>query len=116
MNESQTNSYDEECFKEMDERHKNKIDDAQTSLETLHNEKGPSPETMLIACQDLSEQLQQAAPEEVQEIRISGYSDDLIQCLAKEKGSVEELMDYVNSLAAGLQDNLTEMQRDRESL
>ena len=47
MNESQTNSYDEECFKEMDERHKNKIDDAQTSLETLHNEKGPSPESML---------------------------------------------------------------------
>ena len=62
-NESQTNSHDEECFKEMDEHHKNKIDSAQTFLETLHNKKGPSPEAMLIACQDLSEQMEQAASE-----------------------------------------------------
>ena len=30
--------------------------------------------------------------------------------------SVGELMDYVNSLAAGLQDHLEEMQKERESL
>ena len=71
---------------------------------------------MLIACGDLSEQMEQAVSEGVQKIRVSGYSDDLIQCLEKEKGSVEELMGYVNSLAAGLQDHLEEMQRERESL
>ena len=98
----------------MDKRYKNEIDNVQTFLEALHNEKGPSPEAMLIACQDLGEQMEQAASERVQKIRISGYSFDLIQCLEKEKGSVEELMDYVNSLAAGLQDHLEEMQRERE--
>ena len=60
--------------------------------------------------------MEQADSEGVQKINISGYSDDLIHCLEKEKGSVEELMDYVNSLAAGLQDHLEEMQRERESL
>ena len=38
-NESQTSSHDNECFKEMDKRHKNEIDNVQIFLETLHNEK-----------------------------------------------------------------------------
>ena len=69
---------------------------------------------MLIACQDLREQMEQAASEGVQQIRISGYSDDLIQCLAKEKDSVEELMGYVDNLAACLKHHMEEMRREKE--
>ena len=98
----------------MDERHKNKIENAQTFLGKLHNEKRASPESMLIACQDLRQQMEQAALEGVQEFRILGYSDDLIQYLAKEKESVEELMDYVDNLVAGLQDHVEEIRREKE--
>ena len=69
----------------LNEPYQNKIEDAQTFVEKLHNKKGPCPEAMMIACQDLKEQMEQAEAEDDQEFDISGYSDDLLLCLAQEK-------------------------------
>ena len=83
--DSPTNSYEEDCFNEMDRCHANKISNVQTFLDVLHNETGPSLEAMQMACQDLSEQMKQAVEEGAQRISILGYSDDLIHCLRKER-------------------------------
>ena len=65
----------------MDRCHANKIINAQTFLDVLHNEEGPSPVAMKMACKDLKEQMTQAVEEGSQKISNSGYSDDLIHCL-----------------------------------
>ena len=59
-------------------------------------QKGPSPEAMQVACQDLSNQIALATAEGAKEISITGYSDDLIQCMEKERGSISELIDYLH--------------------
>ena len=84
-NESQSNSHEEDCFEKMDRHHQNKINDANTFIGFLYNEKGPSPMAMQTACQDLSEQVTLATTEGDQEVNITGYSKDLIQCMGKEK-------------------------------
>ena len=53
--DSNTNSYEEGCFNEMDRRHAHKIFNAQTFLDVLHNEAGPSPVAMQMTCKDLTE-------------------------------------------------------------
>ena len=69
---------------------------------------------MLIACQDLREQMEHAASEDDQEFSISGYSEDLLLCLAKERGSVEEMMGHVDKLATGLQHHVEKLRRQKE--
>ena len=110
--DSQTNSYEEDCFNEMDRRHANKISNVQTVLDVLHNETGPSLEAMQMARQDLSEQMKQAVEDGAQKISILGYSDDLIHYLRKERESVAELIEYMNDLAAGFQDHLEKWARE----
>ena len=53
--DSHTNSYEDNCFNEMDRHHTNKISNAQTFLDVLHNETDPSPVAMQMACKDLKE-------------------------------------------------------------
>ena len=98
---SQSNSQEEECFMELDKRHKNKIDETKAFMDMLFNNKGPSPEAIQVACQDLSNQIALATAEGAKGISITGYRDDLIQCLEKEKGSISELITYINELTAG---------------
>ena len=112
--DSNTNSYEDDCFNEMDRRHANKISNAQTFLDVLHNETGPSPVAMQMTCKDLTEQMTQAVEEGSQKISISGYSDDLIQCLRKEKESVVELIEYMEDLTTVFQDHLEEVGKARE--
>ena len=69
---------------------------------------------MLIACQDLREHMEHAALEDDQKFSISGYSEDLLLCLAEEKGAVEEMMDHVDKLAVGLQHHVEELRREKE--
>ena len=69
---------------------------------------------MMIACQDLKEQMEHAEAEDYQEFSISRYSDDLLLCLAKQKGSVEEMLDHVDKLAAALQHHVEELRRKNE--
>ena len=57
----------------------------------------------------------QAVKEGSQKISISGYSDDLIHCLRKEKESVAELIEYMEDLTAVFQDHLEEVDKARES-
>ena len=98
-NESQSNSHEEDFCEELDKRYQNKIDDAKTFIDILYNKKGPSPVAMQTACQDLSEQVTLATAEEGdQEINITWYSEDLIWCLGKGKGSIFE-MKYLNELS-----------------
>ena len=113
--DSQTNSYEEDCFSEMDRRHANKISNVQTFLDALHNETGSNPVAMQMACQNLREQMKQAVEEEAQKISISGYSDDLIHCPRKERESVAELIEYMNDLTAVFQDHLEEVSKAWES-
>ena len=70
---------------------------------------------MQMACKDLKEQMTQAVEEGSQKISISGYSDDLIHCLRKEKESVAELIEYMEDLTAVFQDHLEEVDKARES-
>ena len=112
--DSNTNSYEEDCFNEMDRHHANKIINAQTFLDVLHNEAGPSPVAMQMACKDLKEQMTQAVEEGSQKISISGYSDDLIHCLGKEKESVAELIEHMEDLTTVFQDHLEEVGKARE--
>ena len=44
--DSDTNSYEDGCFNENDRHHANDISNAQTFLDVLHNETGPSPVAM----------------------------------------------------------------------
>ena len=83
--ESLTNSEEQECIKMLNERYQNKIEDAQTFVEKLHNKKGPCPGAMMTACQDLKEQMKLAEEEDEQGFEITGYSDYLLLCLAQEK-------------------------------
>ena len=99
----------------MDRRHANKITNAQTFLDVLYNEAGPSPVAMQMACKDLKEQMTQAVEEGSQKISISGYSDDLIHCLRKEKESVAELIEYMEALTTVFRDHLEEVSKARES-
>ena len=59
---------------------------------------------MQIVCQGLSKQVMSAATEGDQNVNITGYSDDLIQCLGKEKGSIMELINHMNELLAGFKE------------
>ena len=113
-NESLTNSQEEECFKVLDERHENKIDDPKHFLEKTHNEKGPCPQSMMIAVQDIKEQMELAGTEDDQEFNITGYSDDLLLCLAEEKGSVNEILIHLDELAIAFQNHVEELRRKKE--
>ena len=70
---------------------------------------------MQVACQDLSDQIALATAEGAKEINITGYIDDLIQCLEKERGSISELINYMNKLTAGFQVYMEERQKEREA-
>ena len=113
--DSHANTYEDDCFNEMDRRHANKISNVQTFLDVLHNEAGPSPVAMQMAWKDLKEQMTQAVEEGAQKISISGYSDDLIHCLRREKESVAELIEYIEDLTTVFQDYLEEVGKARGS-
>ena len=115
-NESQSNSHEEECHEEMDRHYHNKIDDTKTFIDILYKEKGPSPVAMQTACQDLSKQVTLATTERDQEVNITGYSEDLIQYLGKEKESILELISYLNELSAGFKEYMEEGEKEREGL
>ena len=100
----------------MDRRHANKIGNVQTFLDVLHNETGPSPVAMQMACKYLKEQMTQAVEEGAQKISISGYSDDLIHCLRREKKSVAEVVEYMQDLTTVFKDHLEEVGKARGSL
>ena len=100
----------------MDKRYQNKIDDTKTFIDMLYNEKGRNPKAMQMVCQDLSDQMMLATAEGTQEVNITGYSDDLIQCLGKEKGSIVELIKYMNNLSAGFQEYMEDRNKEREEL
>ena len=109
-----TSSQEEECIKVLEERHQNKIKNPQTFVEKLHNKKGPSPAALLAACQDLKGQTELAGVDDNQEFVITGYSDDLLLCLAEEKKSVEKILIYLDELAIAFQDKVEEMMRKKE--
>ena len=96
-------------------RHKNKIEEAKAFMGILFNEKRSSPEAMQVACQNLSNQIVLATTEGAKKISIAGYSDDLIQCLEKKRGSISELIDYINELTADFQAYMEAGQKDREA-
>ena len=114
-NESQSNCHEEECYEEMERRYHNKIDDAKTFIDILYK-KAPSPVAIQTACQDLSEQVTLATTEGDQEGNITGYSENLIQCLGKEKGPILELISYLNELSAGFKEYMEEGVKEREGL
>ena len=113
--DSNTNSSEENCFNEMDRRHANKIINAQTFLDVLHNEAGPSPVAMQMTCKDPKEQMTHAVEEGSQKISVSGYSDDLVHCLRKGKEFVAELIKYMEDLTTVFQDHLEEVGKARET-
>ena len=78
--------------------------------------KGPSPVTIQTTCQDLSKQVTLATTEGDQEVNITGYSGDLIQCLGKGKGSILEIIKYLNGLSAGFEEYMEEAEKKREGL
>ena len=71
---------------------------------------------MQIVCQGLSKQVMSAATEGDQNVNITGYSDDLIQCLGKGKGSILENINYLNELSAGFKEYTEEAKKEREGL
>ena len=99
----------------MDRRYANKIINAQTFQDVVHNEAGLGPVAMQMACKDLKEQMTQAVEEGSQKISISGYSDDLIHCPRREKESVAELVEYMEDLTTVFQDHLEEVGKARGS-
>ena len=56
----------------------------------------------------------QAVKEGSQKISISGYIDDLIHCLRKEKESVAELIEYMEDLTTVFRDHLEEVSKAKE--
>ena len=70
---------------------------------------------MQMTCKDLKEQMTQAVEEGSQKISISGYSDDLIHCLRKEKESEAELIEYIEDLTTVIQDRLEGVGKAREN-
>ena len=55
--------------------------------------------------------MEQAEAEDDQEFDISGYSDDLLLCLAQEKKSVEEMLNHLDKLATAFQSHVEELRR-----
>ena len=55
-----------------------------------------------------------AGVDDGQEFTITGYTDDLLLCLAKEKKSVEEMLTYLDELATAFQDKVEELMRKKE--
>lgn len=113
-NESLTNSQEERCFKVLDKRHENKIDNPQTFLEKLHNETEPSLQSMMTATQDTKDQMELAGTEDDQDFNIAGYSDDLLLCLAEERGSVGEILLHLDELTTEFQNYVEEVRRKTE--
>ena len=83
-------------------------------MEKLHNEKGPSPKALLKACQDLKGQMELAGVDDNQDFAITGFSDDLLLCLAEEKKSVEKILIYLDELVIAFQDKVEELMRKKE--
>ena len=69
---------------------------------------------MMIAVQDIKEQMELAGTEDDQEFNITGYSDDLLLCLAEEKGSVNEILIHLDGLAIAFQNHVEELRRKKE--
>ena len=55
-----------------------------------------------------------AGVDDDQEFSISGFSDDLLLCLADEKKSVEEMLIYLDELAIAFQNQMEELKRKKE--
>ena len=68
----------------------------------------------MIAVQDIKEQMELAGTEDNQEFNILGYSDDLLLCLAEEKGSVNEILIHLDKLAIAFQIHVEKMRRKKE--
>ena len=68
----------------------------------------------MIAVQDIKEQMELAGTEDDQEFNITGYSDDLLLCLAEEKGSVNEILIHLDELAIAFQNHVEELRRKKE--
>ena len=83
-------------------------------VEKLHKECGPSPAALLTACQDLKGQMELAGVDDDQKFSISGFSDDLLLCLADEKKSVEDMLIYLDELAIAFQNQMEELKRKKE--
>ena len=58
--------------------------------------------------------MEQAEAEEDQKFAISGYSDDLLLCLAEEKSSVEESLIHLDKLAMAFQNHVEELRKKKE--
>ena len=102
--DSGSGSFDKDCNDEQDRRYDNKVKTPGTFLEKLWNEKGSSTEALKEACSDLKEQMILAGKEEEEQLQLTGYSDDLIQSLKEEKGSVAELITLMDEMIASFQE------------
>ena len=65
-------------------------------------------------CQDLKGQMELSGVEDNQKFAISGYSDDLLLCLAEGKKSVEEILIHLDKLAMAFQNHVEELRREKE--
>ena len=57
---------------------------------------------MKLACQDLKERMVHARDDNEEFMQAEGYSDDLIQCLKKEKDSVADLIEFMEDTIANI--------------
>ena len=95
-------SFEKECNAEQNKRHENKVDQPDGFLGKLWNNVGPSPVAMKWAYQGLKEHMSHAKDDNEEFMQVEGYSDDLIQCLKKEKGSVAELIEFMEDTIADI--------------
>ena len=101
--DSCSGSFDRDCNKEQDRRYENKVEESNTFISKLWNEKGSSVEALKEACCDLKEQMVLAAEDNEEILQLEGYSNDLVQSLKEEKDSVSELIVFMDDMIANFQ-------------